>query len=59
MHMAGVGDAQGGGVGGCTCILCIPPGYAPGGGGMGFCWRPYSAGVLHSAFDQIQNLQNC
>ncbi len=28
MHMAGGGDAQGG-VGGCTCILCIPPGYAP------------------------------
>jgi hypothetical protein len=27
MHMAG-GDAQGG-EGGCTCILCIPPGYAP------------------------------
>jgi hypothetical protein len=24
MHMAG---------GGCTCILCIPPGYATGGGG--------------------------
>jgi hypothetical protein len=29
MHMAGGGDAQGG-EGGCTCILCIPPGYAPG-----------------------------
>jgi hypothetical protein len=27
MHMAG-GDAQGG-EGGCTCILCIPTGYAP------------------------------
>jgi hypothetical protein len=28
MHMAG-GDAQGGGgVGGCPCILCIPPGHA-------------------------------
>jgi hypothetical protein len=25
--MAGGGDAQGG-EGGCTCILCIPPGYA-------------------------------
>jgi hypothetical protein len=25
----GGGDAQGG-EGGCTCILCIPPGYAPG-----------------------------
>jgi hypothetical protein len=24
----GRGDAQGG-EGGCTCILCIPPGYAP------------------------------
>jgi hypothetical protein len=29
MHMAGGGDAQGGGEGGCTCILCIPPGNAP------------------------------
>ncbi len=28
MHMARGGDAQGG-EGGCTCILCIPPGYAP------------------------------
>jgi hypothetical protein len=28
MHMAEGGDAQGG-EGGCTCILCIPPGYAP------------------------------
>ncbi len=28
MHMAGGGDAQGGG---CTCILCIPSGYAPDG----------------------------
>ncbi len=27
MHMALGGDAQGGVVG-CTCILCIPPGYA-------------------------------
>jgi hypothetical protein len=27
MHMARGGDAQGG-EGGCTCILCIPPGYA-------------------------------
>ncbi len=25
----------------------------------GECWRPYSAGVLHSVSDQIQNLQNC
>lgn len=31
MHMAGGGDAQGG-EGGCTCILCIPPGYATGAG---------------------------
>ncbi len=30
-----------------------------GGGGIGLCWRPYSAGVLHSVSDQIQNLQNC
>jgi hypothetical protein len=33
MHREGVctggGYAQGG-RGGCTCILCIPPGYAPG-----------------------------
>jgi hypothetical protein len=29
MHMARGGDAQGG-EGGCTCILCIPPGYATG-----------------------------
>jgi hypothetical protein len=28
MHRGAGGDAQGGG-GGCTCILCIPPGYAP------------------------------
>ncbi len=34
MHMAGGGMHGGGctgGEGGCTCILCIPPGYAPGG----------------------------
>ncbi len=29
MHMAG-GGMHRGGEGGCTCILCIPPGYAPG-----------------------------
>jgi hypothetical protein len=29
MHMAGEGMHRGGGEGGCTCILCIPPGYAP------------------------------
>jgi hypothetical protein len=32
------------------------------GGGMGgveLCCRPYSAEVLHSVSDQIQNLQNC
>jgi hypothetical protein len=30
-----------------------------GGGGVELCCRPYSAGVLHSVSDQIQNLQNC
>ncbi len=29
------------------------------GGGDELCCRPYSAGVLHSVSDQIQNLQNC
>jgi hypothetical protein len=28
-------------------------------GGVESCWRPYSAGVLQSVSDQIQNLQNC
>ncbi len=28
-----------------------------GGGGVELCWRPYSAGVLHSVPDQIQNIQ--
>jgi hypothetical protein len=28
MHMARGGGCTGG-EGGCTCILCIPPGYAP------------------------------
>ncbi len=28
MHMAGEGGSKGG-EGGCTCILCFPPGYAP------------------------------
>ncbi len=28
-------------------------------GGVELCCRPYSAGVLHSVSDQIQNLQNC
>jgi hypothetical protein len=28
MHMAGGGGMHRGGEGGCTCILCIPPGYA-------------------------------
>ncbi len=35
---------------------------AVGGGGVGgveFCCRPYSAGLLHSVSDQIQNPQNC
>ena len=30
-----------------------------GGGGVELYCRPYSAGVLHSVSDQIQNLQNC
>jgi hypothetical protein len=30
-----------------------------GGGGLEFCWRPYSPGVLHFVSDQIQKLQNC
>jgi hypothetical protein len=38
MHMAEGGDAQRG-RGGCTCILCIPPGYAP-------VLAPYVLGVL-------------
>ncbi len=29
------------------------------GGGVELCCGPYSAGVLHSVSDQIQNLQNC
>jgi hypothetical protein len=29
------------------------------GGGVELCCRPYSAGVLNSVSDQIQNLQNC
>ena len=28
-----------------------------GGGGVELCFRPYSAGVLHSVSDQIQNLK--
>ncbi len=30
-----------------------------GGGGVELYCEPYSAGVLHSVSDQIQNLQNC
>ncbi len=30
-----------------------------GGGGVELCCRPYSAGVLRSVSDQIQNLPNC
>jgi len=30
-----------------------------GGGGVGLCCRPYSAGEKHSVSDQIQNLPNC
>ncbi len=29
------------------------------GGGFEYCFGPYSAGILHSVSDQIQNLQNC
>ncbi len=28
-------------------------------GGVGLCWRPYTAEFLHSVWDQIQCLQNC
>ncbi len=28
-------------------------------GGVNLCCRPYSAGILHSVSDQIQNLPNC
>ncbi len=30
-----------------------------GGGGGEICFRPYTAGILHSVSDQIQNLPNC
>ncbi len=33
--------------------------YVWGGGGGWMCWRPYSAGILHSVSDRIQNLPNC
>ncbi len=33
----------------CVCV---------GGGGVELCFRPYSAGVLHSVSDQVPNLQN-
>ncbi len=28
-------------------------------GGAGLCWRPYTAGLLHSVWGQIQSLENC
>ena len=42
MHMAG-----GGGEGSCTCILCIPFGYAPG------------CGSLHFDADQYSDPESC
>jgi hypothetical protein len=40
----------------CTCRQCVTEG---GKGGVKMYCGPYSAGVLHSVSDQIQNLQNC
>jgi hypothetical protein len=54
---------QGGTPGSCSALLtiytdsCVAGGF--GGGGVELYCRPYSAGVLHSVSDQIQNLQNC
>ncbi len=37
----------------------VAVGGGVGGGGVELCCRPYSAGLLHSVSDQIQNPQNC
>jgi hypothetical protein len=37
------------------CRQCV----AGGGVGVDSCWRPYSEGLLHSLYDQIQNPQYC
>jgi hypothetical protein len=42
-----------------TCVNSILYAYTVCKGERGFCWRPYSAGVVHSVSDQIQNLQHC
>jgi hypothetical protein len=39
-----------------TDSVCLRGGR---GGGVELCCRPYSAGILHSVSDQIQNLTNC
>ena len=57
---------------GTILVYCCPPSqtkytvytdsvwlWGGGVGGVELCCRPYSAGVLHSVSDQIQNLQNC
>jgi hypothetical protein len=41
------------------CTVCTDSVWLGGGGGVELCCRPYSAGVLYSASDQIQNPQNC
>ena len=41
------------------CTLCTDSMWLWGGGGVELYCGPYSAGVLHSVSDQIQNLQNC
>jgi hypothetical protein len=41
------------------CRQCVTVGGMWGWGDVELCCRPYSAGVLHSVSDQIQNLQNC
>ncbi len=46
------GGCTGGGEGGCTCILCIPPGYAPGSGFR----RNHSASSTMHTYTPIVNL---
>ncbi len=41
------------------CRQCVWLWGEGGWGDVELCCRPYSAGVLHSVSDQIQNLQNC